>query len=141
VRERIGKDVPYWILNAGHKKDFTAKAWDFDRYQELVDRFPSVWFAQVGAKEHVHPPLRGDNLLNFVGATDTRQMIRLVYNSFGVISGVSFPMHPGVCCAAAPEVQTQEPGEHHDRRRPGTSALGAGAGAPVSAHLRPAALL
>jgi hypothetical protein len=93
VRERIGKDVPYWILNAGHKSDFTAKAWDFARYQELVDRFPNVWFAQVGAKEHTHPEIKGANVLNFVGQTDTRQLIRLVYNSFGVISGVSFPMH------------------------------------------------
>ena len=93
VYEILKRDVPYWVLNAGHKHDFTAKAWGFDRYQELVNRFPDVWFVQVGAKEHEHPPLEGKNLLNFVGKTDTRQMIRLVFNSFGVISGVSFPMH------------------------------------------------
>lgn len=93
VCELLKKDVPYWILNAGHKRDYTAKAWSFARYQELVDRFPNVWFAQVGSTEHVHPKLSGPNLLSFVGKTDTRQLIRLVYNSFGVISGVSFPMH------------------------------------------------
>jgi hypothetical protein len=28
-----------------------------------------------------------------MGKTDTRQLVRLVWHSFGVISGVSFPMH------------------------------------------------
>jgi len=93
VREIIGKDVPYWVLNAGHKHDYTAKAWSFARYQELVARFPNVWFVQVGAKEHEHPLLEGPNLINMIGKTDIRQLIRLVYHSFGVISGVSFPMH------------------------------------------------
>jgi len=93
VYEILGRDVPYWVLNAGHKKDFTAKAWPFSRYQELVNRFPDVWFVQVGSKNHVHPKLVGKNLIDMVGKTSTRQLIRLVYNSFGVISGVSFPMH------------------------------------------------
>jgi ADP-heptose:LPS heptosyltransferase len=102
MHEQIGKDVPYWILNAGHKSDYTAKAWSFSRYQELVSRFPNVWFVQVGAKEHVHPLLHGDNVINFIGRTDTRQLIRLVYNSFGVISGVSFPMHLAYAIPAHP---------------------------------------
>jgi hypothetical protein len=93
VYEKLQKDVPYWVINAGHKYDYTAKAWSFARYQELVARFPDVWFVQVGAKEHNHPELTGPNVLNFIGQTTIRQMIRLVYNSFGVISGVSFPMH------------------------------------------------
>lgn len=102
VNEILGRDVPYWIINAGHKKDFTAKAWSFARYQELVARFPDVWFVQVGAKEHVHPKLTGDNVINMVGKTDTRQLVRLVYNSFGVISGVSFPMHLSYAVPAHP---------------------------------------
>jgi ADP-heptose:LPS heptosyltransferase len=93
VYEILKRDVPYWVLNAGHKHDYTAKAWSFARYQELVARFPNVWFVQVGATEHAHPRLEGPNLINMVGKTNLRQMIRLVYNSFGVISGVSFPMH------------------------------------------------
>lgn len=102
VRETIGKDVPYWIINAGHKSDYTAKAWSFARYQELVSRFPNVLFVQVGAKEHTHPLLHGDNVLSFVGRTSIRQLIRLVYNSFGVISGVSFPMHLAYAVPAHP---------------------------------------
>jgi hypothetical protein len=93
IKEMLGRDVPYWIINAGHKQDFTAKAWSFARYQELINRFPDVWFVQVGSKEHVHPDLTGPNLINMIGKTDTRQLVRLVYHSFGVISGVSFPMH------------------------------------------------
>jgi|688.fasta_scaffold175485_2 ADP-heptose:LPS heptosyltransferase len=102
IHEKLGRDVPYWILNAGHKSDFTAKTWSFKRYQELVDRFPDVWFVQVGAKEHTHPELRGDNLIRLVGETDARQLIRLVYNSFGVISAVSFPMHLAYAVPAHP---------------------------------------
>lgn len=93
VHEKIGRDVPYWVLNAGHKYDFTAKTWSFQRYQELVACLSDVLFIQVGAKEHNHPKLEGRNVISFVGQTNTRQLIRLVYNSFGVISPVSFPAH------------------------------------------------
>jgi ADP-heptose:LPS heptosyltransferase len=93
VHEKLGRDVPYWVINAGHKYDFTAKAWSFQRYQELVSCFPDVWFVQIGAKEHNHPTLVGKNVINMVGQTTTRQLIRLVYNAFGVISQVSFPAH------------------------------------------------
>lgn len=93
VHEKLGRDVPYWVINAGHKYDYTAKAWSFTKYQELVARFPDVWFVQVGSTEHNHPELTGDNVINMVGQTNVRQLIRLVYNCFGVISAVSFPMH------------------------------------------------
>ena len=102
MHEVLQRDVPYWVLNAGHKSDFTAKAWPFSRYQELVDSLPDVQFVQVGSKEHIHPELTGANLTRMVGKTDTRQLIRLVYNSFGVISGVSFPMHLAYAVPAHP---------------------------------------
>lgn len=102
VHEILGRDVPYWVINAGHKQDFTAKAWPFTRYQELIALFPDVWFVQVGSKEHVHPELKGNNVINMIGKTNTRQLIRLVYNSFGVISGVSFPMHLSYAVPAHP---------------------------------------
>jgi hypothetical protein len=93
IHERLGRDVPYWVINAGHKYDFTAKTWSFQRYQELVSCFPDVWFVQIGAKEHNHPRLEGRNVIRMVGETTTRQLIRLVYHAFGVISQVSFPAH------------------------------------------------
>lgn len=93
VHEKLGRDVPYWVINAGHKYDFTAKTWSFARHQELVARFPDIVFVQIGSAEHNHPELRGDNVINMIGKTDARQFIRLVYNSFGVISPVSFAAH------------------------------------------------
>jgi len=93
VHEIRGDDPPFWVINAGHKRDFTAKQWEFARYQEIVGRFPETVFVQIGESEHCHPKLEGDNLISLVGKTDTRQLIRLVYNSFGVISPVSLPMH------------------------------------------------
>lgn len=107
VYEHLQRDVPYWVINAGHKSDFTAKAWAFSRYQAVIDALPDVQFVQIGAKEHTHPELHGANVLNFVGKTDTRQLIRLIYNSFGVISGVSFPMHLAYAIPAHPRFKRQ----------------------------------
>lgn len=107
VHEKLGRDVPYWVLNAGHKYDFTAKTWSFKRYQELVDECPDVWFVQIGSKEHNHPELHGDNLIRMVGETDARQLIRLVYNSFGVISPVSFAAHLSYAVPAHPRFKRE----------------------------------
>lgn len=93
IYEILKKNPPYWTINAGHKWDYTAKAWDFERYQAIVDAFPKIWFVQIGHKDHNHPKLKGDNLINLVGKTDGRQLIRLVWNSFGVITPISLPMH------------------------------------------------
>lgn len=93
VHDNLNCDPPFWIINAGHKWDYTAKAWDFTRYQTVVDSFPNVTFVQIGNPEHHHPALHGDNLLNLIGKTDDRQLIRLVWNSFGVITPISLPMH------------------------------------------------
>lgn len=90
---KYGKEKQYWILNAGHKQDFTAKTWAFSRYQEVVNNFSDIIFIQVGLKHHMHPELHGSNLLNMVGKTNTRELIKLVYNSSGIITPVSFPMH------------------------------------------------
>jgi ADP-heptose:LPS heptosyltransferase len=102
IQEIMEADVPYWVVDAGRKSDFTSKLWAIDRFQAVVDAFPNVTFVQIGAanKDHYHPPLSGDNLINEVGKTDIRQLIRLMYHAAGVITPVSFPMH----LAAAVEV-------------------------------------
>lgn len=94
VFEKVKRNVPYWIIDAGYKTDYTAKQWAFDRYQKIIDRFPELTFVQIGLDHpnHVHPELKGENLINMVGQTDLRQLIRLVYNSWGVITPVSLPM-------------------------------------------------
>ena len=91
-REILGKDVPYWVIDAGHKTDYTAKQWGFLNWQTLVTSCPDITFVQIGHKAHIHPTLVGKNLINLVGKTDNRQLIRLVYNAFGVVTPCSLPM-------------------------------------------------
>ena len=95
VREIVDKNVPYWILDAGSKSDFTNKQWEWARFQELVHKMPHITFVQVGASTpgHRHPAIKGENVINLVGKTTIRQFIRLMYHAAGVITPVSFPMH------------------------------------------------
>ncbi len=104
VKNIVGRHVPFWVLNSGNKLDFPAKAWAYDRYQQLINEFPDVWFVQVGAKEknHFHPKLTGNNLIDLVGRTTIRDLIAVVYHSFGVITPVSFPMHLAYAVPANP---------------------------------------
>lgn len=92
------KNVAYWIVDAGRKSDYTAKHWEVTRFQELIDRTPDITWVQIGAdtdkkNPHFHPELKGDNVVNLVGKTTIRQLIRLVYHSAGIVTPVSFPMH------------------------------------------------
>jgi len=99
-----GPDVHYWILNAGYKNDFTAKMWPKERYQKVVDHFAGrIVFVQIGHSAHNHPDLNG--VINVVGKTDDRMLIRLVWASSGVLTPCSYPMtlaaaipvRPGTC--------------------------------------------
>lgn len=90
VHEWTGRTQKFWLLNAGNKKDYTAKYYPW--YQEVVDRLQSrITFVQVGKLEHVHKPLRG--VINLLGKTDDRQLIRLCHHAQGVLCGVTFTMH------------------------------------------------
>ena len=109
IHEIIGVDLPYWIIDAGCKSDYTCKLWEVQRYQEVVNRLPELLFVQVGVTEkkiehengrveykdkgHIHIPLQGDNVINLLDKTDMRQFVRLMYHACGVITPVSFPMH------------------------------------------------
>jgi len=90
--EEIGVKDQFWIMMAGGKKDFTAKWWSSDYYQRVVDHFKGkITFIQCGESKHWHPPLK--NVINFIGKTDLRQFIRLIYHSIGVVCPVTFAMH------------------------------------------------
>ena len=95
VEEIVGKDIKYWIINAGGKKDFTNKWWDFNRYQEVVNSLKDeITFVQVGELNnpfHHHPLL--ENVIDLRGKTSIRQLVRLVYHSSGIITPVSLLMH------------------------------------------------
>lgn len=103
-----GHSGPFWIIVAGGKYDFTAKWWDPNAYQAVVDHFRGqIQFVQCGEASHWHTPLNG--VLNLVGKTDLRQFIRLMYHAQGVICPVTFAMH----LAAA-----VEPGPNCPKNRP-----------------------
>ena len=60
VQEVTESEIPFWIVAAGGKRDFTAKWWAHERYQHVVDAFRErVLFVQIGEAGHHHPPLRG----------------------------------------------------------------------------------
>lgn len=104
VHDRIGSRVPFWIVTSGGKTDYTTKWWSAERYQAVVDHFRGrLLFVQVGESRHVHPPLRG--VLDLVGQTNIRQLVRLVHHADGVLGAVSFSMH----LAAAVEMRRGAP--------------------------------
>lgn len=92
VRRLTGHDLPFWILVAGGKYDYTIKWWDPARYQEVVDHFRGrLLFAQVGQRGHHHPRLHG--VVDLRGRTTLRQLVRLVHHSSGVVCPVTSLMH------------------------------------------------
>ncbi len=92
VQEITKVPVPFWIIGAGGKFDFTAKWWPVERYQQVVDHFAGrILFVQVGEAHHHHPPLHG--VLDLRGKTDLRQMIRLMHHAQGVLCPVTLHMH------------------------------------------------
>lgn len=90
------KQTPFWLINVGTKKDFTAKQWPIEYYQKVVDETCGlIQWIQIGANEHDHHPLRG--VISLVGETDHRQLIRLVYSCNGGLGPSTYLQH---LCAA-----------------------------------------
>lgn len=101
-----GQQLPeqFWIIVAGGKYDFTAKWWNPDSYQQVVDRLQHrVQFVQCGEAGHWHPKL--DGVIDLIGKTDLREFMRLMYHAAGVICPVTFAMH----LAAAVPVRSDRP--------------------------------
>jgi ADP-heptose:LPS heptosyltransferase len=99
-------DTRFWIIVAGGKTDYTAKWWDPARYQAVVDHFAGkLTFVQCGEASagHVHEPLKG--VINLVGKTDLRQLVRLTHHADGVVCPVTLMMH----LAAAVETRPSRP--------------------------------
>ena len=106
VQEIVGRAIPYWIIVAGGKKDFTIKWWSQERFQEVVDHFrDKIAFVQVGERCDVHPPL--DGVLDMRGKTDLRQLIRLVYHAQGVLCPVTLHMHLAAAVPRKPKIVEQ----------------------------------
>jgi ADP-heptose:LPS heptosyltransferase len=96
VQEIVGKPVPYWLVNAGTKGDYTTKQYPVEHYQRVVDMLQGrILFVQIGAKEHRHKKLRG--VIDQVGKTSIRELVRLVYHSQGGLGPSTLLQH---LCAA-----------------------------------------
>lgn len=94
VQEVTGKQIKFWLINAGFKNCFTTKSWGHENYQAVVDGLRGkVQFVQIGQKNagHFHKPLRG--VIDLLDKTDTRQLIRLAYHSQGGLGPVTFLQH------------------------------------------------
>jgi ADP-heptose:LPS heptosyltransferase len=104
VEETAGVGARFWIIVSGGKHDYTAKWWDPERAQQVVDYFQGrLRFVQCGEANHHHPRLK--NVVDLVGKTDLRQMVRLMYHADGVVCPVTMFMH----LAAAVETKPGRP--------------------------------
>ena len=91
-----GRKIAFWLINAGIKNDYTAKAWPVEYFQEVVDRTHGrVQWVQIGSDEHDHPRLTG--VIDLRGKTDHRQLIRLAWHARGGLGPVTYLQH---LCAA-----------------------------------------
>jgi len=96
VQQETGANIPFALVDAGVKPDYTTKQWPVEYYQKVVDETRhQIQWVQVGATEHDHSLL--DNVLDFRGKTDLRQLIRLVYHCQFAVGPVTFLQH--ICAA------------------------------------------
>jgi ADP-heptose:LPS heptosyltransferase len=108
VEEILGRPIPFWIVAAGGKYDYTIKWWGQDRFQSVVDYFRGgILFVQIGEDGHRHPPL--DGVVDLRGKTDLRQLVRLVYHSQGVLCPVTLLMHLAAAVETRPEMPRHRP--------------------------------
>ena len=108
VQEITRTRVPYWIVGAGGKYDFTAKWWAHARWQAVVEHFAGrILFVQVGEKGHHHPPL--DGVLDLRGKTTLRQLVRLVHHAQGVLCPVTLLMHLAAAVEVGPGMPKNRP--------------------------------
>lgn len=91
-----GRRVPYAVLVAGTKNDFTAKQWPVEYYQEVVNRtLGRFQWVQIGDSSHDHPKLK--NVIDLVGRTCHRTLQRVVYHAEVGLGPTTYLMH---LCAA-----------------------------------------
>jgi len=85
---------PYWILNAGFKKDFPLKHWGTERYQQLVNLLRDrIQFVQVGEQNPNHEHTLIDGAFNLIGKTSMRDFLELCFCAQGSVGPVSMHLH------------------------------------------------
>ena len=87
-----GIEGQYWLINAGCKTDYTNKMWEFDRFQQVVDKTKDkITWVQIGNDKHLHKRL--NNVVDMINKTNHREFIQLMYKSSGVLTANSYAMH------------------------------------------------
>ena len=91
-------DFPYWIICITGEKGWGCKMYPYEKWQEFVNQNPGIKFVQIGTKEDNPPRLQGDNVIDYVGKTQSkdngvRDLFKLFLNAEGSIGLVSFHMH------------------------------------------------
>lgn len=85
----------YWVFLSGGKSDFTIKVWHNDNWIKTVRLLQEyeIPLVQIGAVDegHWHPQVPG--VLDLVGRTSLRDVLRIIQHADGVICGVTFAMH------------------------------------------------
>lgn len=102
----ISTNKPLLLINAGSKPDFPIKQWPVERFQRVVAALGDKYtIAQIGdvRLNAKHPKLGG--VVDMVGKTPGRGLLALMWQSVGVITGVSYPMH---LCAAINAKDTRQ---------------------------------
>lgn len=108
VAEILGKDLPFWIVAAGGKTDYTVKWWSTERFQKVVTALRGrVLFVQVGHQDHHHPPLQ--NVIDLRGQTSLRDLVLLIHHSQGVLSPVTAAMHLAAAVPVVAGAPTRRP--------------------------------
>ncbi len=88
----FGVSGRYWLVGAGCKTGVPTKGWPSRNYQDVVDALRGrLTFVQVGSRRDWHPPLRG--VVDIVGKTSLRDLIRLVHHAEGVLCPITSLMH------------------------------------------------
>lgn len=90
--EELGVPHTFWIVSTGGAYERSAMWWDPVRYQRVIDEFEGkITFVQVGLADEHHPKLRG--VVDLIGKTDLRQLVRLMYHAGGYLGPANFLMH------------------------------------------------
>ena len=82
----------YWVFASGGKKDYTAKMWSYSNWQKVADALKGkIPLVQVGGGSHIHPRING--VIDLVGKTSVRDLMRLIYHADGVMCAITCLMH------------------------------------------------
>lgn len=89
---------PYWIICTSGEKGWGTKMYPHSKWQDVIDQNPDLIFVQIGTAEDDAPRLKGPNVIDYIGKTQSketgiRDLFKLFLNSEGSIGLVSFHMH------------------------------------------------